>query len=84
MPCQLAYYAIKLSLKDKGLILLIFIYPLPGRSILDSYCKVSFPSNAYLYLQVAQIVRNLSFEEDNVPVLARNLTCVRFCLLCCR
>ena len=28
-------------------------------------------------------MRNLSFEDDNVAVLARNLTCVRFCLLCC-
>ena len=34
-------------------------------------------------LQVATIVRNLSFEEDNATILARNLTCLRFCLLCC-
>lgn len=33
-------------------------------------------------LQIATIIRNLSFEEDNVSVLARNLTCLRFCLLC--
>lgn len=33
-------------------------------------------------LQIATIVRNLSFEEDNALVLARNLTCLRFCLLC--
>ena len=33
-------------------------------------------------LQVATIIRNLSFEEDNVPVLAKNLACLRFCLLC--
>jgi len=33
-------------------------------------------------LQIATIIRNLSFEEDNVPVLAKNLTCLRFCLLC--
>ncbi len=34
-------------------------------------------------LQVATIVRNLSFEEDNAAVLARNPTLLRFCLLCC-
>ena len=28
-------------------------------------------------LQIATIIRNLSFEEDNVPVLAKNLTCLR-------
>jgi len=33
-------------------------------------------------LQVATIIRNLSFEEDNSPVLAKNLTCLRFILLC--
>lgn len=33
-------------------------------------------------LQIATIIRNLSFEEDNIPVLAGNLTCLRFCLLC--
>lgn len=33
-------------------------------------------------LQVATIIRNLSFEEDNIRVLARNVTCLRFCLLC--
>ena len=33
-------------------------------------------------LQVATIIRNLSFEEDNSPVLAKNLTCLRFVLLC--
>ena len=33
-------------------------------------------------LQVATVIRNLSFEEDNSPVLARNLTCLRFVLLC--
>ena len=27
-------------------------------------------------------MRNISFEEDNVPVLARNLTLLRFVLLC--
>ncbi len=34
-------------------------------------------------LQVATIVRNMSFVADNVAVLAKNLTCLRFCLLCC-
>ena len=33
-------------------------------------------------LQVATILRNLSFEEDNASVLSKNLTCLRFCLLC--
>ena len=33
-------------------------------------------------LQVATVIRNLSFEEENSPVLARNLTCLRFVLLC--
>ena len=33
-------------------------------------------------LQVATVIRNLSFEEDNSPVLAKNLTCLRFVLLC--
>ena len=33
-------------------------------------------------LQVATIIRNLSFEDDNSPVLAKNLTCLRFVLLC--
>ena len=33
-------------------------------------------------LQIATIIRNLSFEDDNVSVLAKNLTCLRFCLLC--
>ena len=28
-------------------------------------------------LQIATIIRNLSFEEDNIPVLAKNLTCLR-------
>jgi AT-rich interactive domain-containing protein 2 len=28
-------------------------------------------------LQVATIIRNLSFEEDNITVLAKNLTCLR-------
>ena len=28
-------------------------------------------------LQIATIVRNLSFEEENVPVLSKNLTCLR-------
>ena len=28
-------------------------------------------------LQIATIIRNLSFEEDNVHVLAKNLTCLR-------
>ncbi|XP_059079152.1 AT-rich interactive domain-containing protein 2-like [Tigriopus californicus] len=34
-------------------------------------------------LQIATIIRNLSFEEDNASILAKNLTCLRFCLLCC-
>jgi len=33
-------------------------------------------------LQVATVIRNLSFEEDNSSVLAKNLTCLRFVLLC--
>ena len=33
-------------------------------------------------LQVATILRNLSFEDDNSPVLAKNLTALRFVLLC--
>ena len=33
-------------------------------------------------LQVASILRNLSFEEDNAAVLSKNMTCLRFCLLC--
>ena len=33
-------------------------------------------------LQIATIIRNISFEEDNVPVLAKNLTLLRFILLC--
>jgi hypothetical protein len=28
-------------------------------------------------LQIATIVRNLSFEEDNTSILAKNLTCLR-------
>ncbi|XP_045481044.1 AT-rich interactive domain-containing protein 2 isoform X6 [Harmonia axyridis] len=34
-------------------------------------------------LQIATILRNLSFIEDNVPILAKNRTFVRFILLCC-
>ena len=33
-------------------------------------------------LQVAVILRNLSFEEANVKLLAINRTCLRFLLLC--
>lgn len=33
-------------------------------------------------LQVAVILRNLSFEEANVKLLAANRTCLRFLLLC--
>ena len=33
-------------------------------------------------LQIATILRNISFEEDNVAVLAKNLTLLRFVLLC--
>ena len=33
-------------------------------------------------LQIATILRNISFEEDNVGVLAKNLTLLRFVLLC--
>lgn len=33
-------------------------------------------------LQVAVILRNLSFEENNVKLLAANRTCLRFLLLC--
>lgn len=29
-------------------------------------------------LQIATIIRNLSFEEDNAVVLAKNLTCLRY------
>lgn len=32
-------------------------------------------------LQVATIVRNLSFEEDNARILAQNLTCLRYIIL---
>ena len=28
-------------------------------------------------LQIATIIRNLSFEEDNIPVLAKNIACLR-------
>ena len=28
-------------------------------------------------LQIATIIRNLSFEDDNSPILAKNLTCLR-------
>ncbi|XP_039295382.1 AT-rich interactive domain-containing protein 2-like [Nilaparvata lugens] len=34
-------------------------------------------------LQIAQIARNLSFEEDNSQTLASDTTFVRFALLCC-
>lgn len=34
-------------------------------------------------LQIATILRNLSFIEDNVVILAKNRTFVRFILLCC-
>lgn len=33
-------------------------------------------------LQIAIILRNLSFEEANVKLLAANRTCLRFLLLC--
>lgn len=33
-------------------------------------------------LQIAVILRNLSFEEANVKLLAANRTCMRFLLLC--
>uniref|UniRef100_A0A8C1PCC7 AT rich interactive domain 2 (ARID, RFX-like) n=1 Tax=Cyprinus carpio TaxID=7962 RepID=A0A8C1PCC7_CYPCA len=33
-------------------------------------------------LQVAMILRNLSFEEANIKLLAANRTCLRFLLLC--
>ncbi|XP_056604062.1 AT-rich interactive domain-containing protein 2 isoform X1 [Triplophysa dalaica] len=33
-------------------------------------------------LQVAMILRNLSFEETNIKLLAANRTCLRFLLLC--
>ena len=31
---------------------------------------------------MATVIRNLSVEEDNSPVLAKNLNCLRFVLLC--
>lgn len=34
-------------------------------------------------LQIATILRNLSFEEDNAHVLAKSISLLRFCLLCC-
>lgn len=34
-------------------------------------------------LQVATILRNLTFVEENVPVMAQNSTFLRFILLCC-
>ncbi|XP_054261438.1 AT-rich interactive domain-containing protein 2 isoform X4 [Macrosteles quadrilineatus] len=34
-------------------------------------------------LQVAHILRNLTFVEDNIPVLAQHSTFLRFVLLCC-
>lgn len=34
-------------------------------------------------LQIATVIWNLSFEEDNALILSKNLTCLRFCLLCC-
>lgn len=33
-------------------------------------------------LQVASILRNLSFDDDNIPVLARNNAFIRFAMLC--
>lgn len=33
-------------------------------------------------LQVGMILRNLSFEETNIKLLAANRTCLRFLLLC--
>lgn len=33
-------------------------------------------------LQIAQILRNLSFTEDNTPILGKNRTFLRFLLLC--
>ncbi len=33
--------------------------------------------------QIATIVRNLSFEEDNAAILGKNEGLLRFCLLCC-
>lgn len=33
-------------------------------------------------LQIAQILRNLSFTEENMPILAKNRTFFRFMLLC--
>ncbi|XP_077450011.1 AT-rich interactive domain-containing protein 2 [Stigmatopora argus] len=39
-------------------------------------------SEAQRVLQVAVILRNLSFEEANVKLLAANRTCLRFLLLC--
>eukprot|EP00096_Caligus_rogercresseyi_P011305 TRINITY_DN4406_c0_g2_i1.p1 TRINITY_DN4406_c0_g2~~TRINITY_DN4406_c0_g2_i1.p1 ORF type:complete len:1235 (+),score=353.21 TRINITY_DN4406_c0_g2_i1:632-4336(+) len=32
--------------------------------------------------QIATIIRNLSFEEENAQIIAKNMTCLRFCLLC--
>ncbi|KAF5270062.1 hypothetical protein FQA39_LY08474 [Lamprigera yunnana] len=34
-------------------------------------------------LQVASILRNLSFVDENIPVLSKNQTFVRFLVLCC-
>ncbi|CAH1968878.1 unnamed protein product [Acanthoscelides obtectus] len=34
-------------------------------------------------LQIATILRNLSFIEENMVILSKNTTFLRFCLLCC-
>lgn len=34
-------------------------------------------------MQIASILRNLTFVEENVPVMAQNSTFLRFVLLCC-
>ncbi|XP_040569596.1 SWI/SNF nucleosome remodeling complex component [Lepeophtheirus salmonis] len=32
--------------------------------------------------QIATIIRNLSFEEENAQIIAKSIPCLRFCLLC--
>ena len=60
---------------------------LTGQRVLQvRVCQPKFVThvkvNHLRYLQVATILRNLSFEEENTRELAKNLTCIRFVLLC--
>jgi AT-rich interactive domain-containing protein 2 len=67
---------------DSGMKVLLKVEP----SDLELFCLGrSFGTQDYIgqrVLQVATILRNLSFVEDNVVVLARNVPFLRFLLLC--